>query len=112
MMHDYHVIISVVLNLDSFFSYACNRVTTCGSTISNNCTHITNPSYPSSTSSGTCAYNVSPLSSDICQIRLDFTAFDLTETTVGVCTDKFDITSGSSRDYYSLCGTLTGQHSE
>jgi len=52
------------------------------------------------------------MSSDICQLRLDFQNFDLTETAPidGTCVDNFDITSGSSRDYFKLCGTLSGQH--
>ena len=35
-----------------------------------------------------------------------------TSPTAGTCVDSFDITSGSSRDYYTLCGTLSDQHSE
>merc|ERR1711953_417411 len=69
----------------------------CGSTVSNNCTYIQNPGYPSAyTTSGSCQYSVTPMNSDICQLRLDL--------------DAFDFTTGSSRDYYALCGTLTGQH--
>ena len=88
------------------------RVSSCGSSVTNNCTYIQNPSYPSSESSGSCSYNVRPLSADICQLRLDFDNFDLTETStnVGTCVDSFDVTSGSSRDYFKLCGTLSGQH--
>ena len=99
----------------SGFGVCCTfLVSTCGSTLDQNCTYIQNPSYPSSYStSGTCEYAVTPLNSEICQIRLDMDAFDLTETsTTGVCVDSFDVTVGSSRDYYTLCGTLTGQHSK
>ena len=88
-------------------------VKTCGASISNNCTYIQNPNYPSSESTGTsCSFSISPLSADICQLRLDFDNFDITETSpaTGTCVDTFDVTSGSSRDYYALCGTLTGQH--
>ena len=90
------------------------RVSTCSSTISNNCTYIQNPSYPSSyTTSGNCVYNISPLSSDICQIRLDFDFFDTTDAAAGACTtDYLGFTAGSSRIYPVLCGTLTGQHSK
>ena len=46
------------------------RVSTCGTTITNNCTYIQNPSYPSSyTTAGSCEYEVTPISSDICQLR-------------------------------------------
>ena len=57
-------------------------------------------------------YSITPKSDDICQLRLDFDNFDITEASpvTGSCTDTFDVTSGSSRDYYALCGTLSGQH--
>ena len=90
------------------------RITTCGATVPNNCSYIQNPNYPSSESSGDCSFNISPLNADVCQLRLDFDNFDITETApiTGACTDTFDVTSGSSRDYFALCGTLTGQHSK
>jgi len=55
---------------------------------------------------------VKPLSSDICQLRLDFDNFDLTETVAtNQCNvDTFGVTVGSGRVYHNLCGTLTGQH--
>ncbi len=54
---------------------------------------------------------MTPLSSDICQLRLDFDQFDIAaSTSTGACTDSFDVTVGSSRDYPTLCGTLTGDH--
>ena len=34
------------------------------------------------------------------------------DATAGTCTDTFAVTSGSSRIYPNLCGTLTGQHSK
>lgn len=100
-------------NCASGFGVCCTYlVSTCSSSISNNCTYIQNPSYPSSyTTTGDCAYNVKPISSDICQLRLDLDNFDLTETaSTGTCVDSFAVTTGSSRTYYTLCGTLTGQH--
>ena len=37
--------------------------------------------------------------------------FDLGETaTTGVCTDSFDVTVSSGRDYQTLCGTNTGNY--
>ena len=94
--------------------YFFDRVNTCGATVANNCSYIQNPNYPSSESSGECSFNITPLNADVCQIRLDFDNFDITETTpiVGTCVDSFDVTSGSSRDYYTLCGTLSGEHSK
>merc|ERR550532_2642791 len=100
-------------NCASGFGVCCTYlVSACSSSISNNCTYVQNPSYPSSyTTAGDCAYNVKPISSDICQLRLDFDNFDITETlATGACVDSFSVTTGSSRTYYTLCGTLTGQH--
>merc|ERR1712029_1191836 len=83
-------------NCASGFGVCCYfLVNTCGATVSNNCSYIQNPNYPSSESSD-CSFSITPLNADICQIRLDF--------------DNFDITGGSSRDYYTLCGTLSGEH--
>jgi len=99
-------------NCASGFGVCCYfLVNTCGATVSNNCSYIQNPNYPSSESSD-CSFSITPLNADICQIRLDFDNFDITETTpiVGTCVDSFDVTSGSSRDYYTLCGTLSGEH--
>ena len=97
----------------NFLHFFFDRVNTCGATVSNNCSYIQNPNYPSSESSD-CSFSITPLNADICQIRLDFDNFDITETTpiVGTCVDSFDVTSGSSRTYYTLCGTLSGQHSK
>ena len=52
----------------------------------------------------------SALFSDICQLRLDFDNFDITETTAGVCTDSLGFTTQSSQNPQDLCGTLTGMH--
>ena len=50
---------------------------------------------------------------DICQFRLDFNSFDITDVaTTGVCTDKFSMTGPSGRNPSTLCGTLTGLHSK
>ena len=50
--------------------------------------------------------------SDICQMRLDFDNFDITETTAGICTDSFTVAGQSGQNPLDLCGTLTGQHSK
>ena len=100
-------------NCAAGFGVCCTFLAnTCGSTVYNNGTYVQNPSYPSSyTTTGSCEYSVLPMNSHICQLRLDFDHFDLTDNVVGgVCTDSFDVTVGSSRDYYSLCGTNSGYH--
>lgn len=77
-----------------------------------NTSYITNPGYTSAyTTAGSCIFSVTPLSTDICQLRLDFVAFDLAEdTSTGACTDSFAVSVGSGRTYHVLCGTATGQH--
>ena len=70
---------------------------TCGATVSTNNTYIRNPGYPSSytpTSTGTCTTKISKVSSDICQLRLDFQTVELGQTaSSGVCTDTFQVTT-------------------
>ena len=69
--------------------------TTCGATISTNTTYIRNTGYPSSftpTSASTCTFNIIKVSSDICQLRLDFQTFSgfaLATTPVSTCADTF-----------------------
>jgi len=111
-------------NCAASFGVCCYiKVSTCGATVSRNCTYIESPSYPSDyTTTGDCSYTVNRCQDDICQIRLDFTAVSLqqpkvsTGTTNGDCSDTIlDITGGlSANSIFSnppnLCGTLTGQH--
>ena len=58
-------------NCASGFGVCCTfLVSDCGSTVSNNCTYIQNPSYPASyTTAGACEYSVTPQSNEICQLR-------------------------------------------
>merc|ERR1712038_570871 len=99
-------------NCAAGFGVCCTfTVSTCGTSVTQNCSYIQNPSYPTSyTTSGSCSYSVTPLSTDICQMRLDFVNFDITETTAGVCTDSFTATGPSGQNPMDLCGTLTKQH--
>jgi len=99
-------------NCAAGFGVCCTfTVSSCGSSVSHNCTYVQNPSYPTTyTTTGTCAFSVKPVSSDICQLRLDFTNFDIVETTVGVCTDSLTIAGPTGRNPMDLCGTLTGMH--
>jgi len=112
-------------NCAASFGVCCYiKVSTCGGTVTRNCTYIESPGYPSDYStSGDCSYTVNRCQDDICQIRLDFTTVKLqqpkatgTATTDGDCSDTIlDITGGlSANSIFSnppdLCGTLTGQH--
>merc|ERR1719499_2839721 len=88
--------------------------TTCGSTISSNTTYIRNPGYPSSytaSSAGTCTFKFEKVSSDICQLRLDFQTFSgIAVGTGGACTDTFAVAGQTSKNPPSICGTNTGYH--
>jgi len=100
-------------NCAAGFGVCCMfTLSTCGGTVSQNCTYITNPSYPTAYSTaGGCAWSVTPLSTEICNIRLDFDNFvtGVTSTT-GACTDSFVATGPTGRNPQNLCGTLTGMH--
>merc|ERR1711971_829098 len=99
-------------NCAAGFGACCTfTLSTCGSTVSQNITYIQNPSYPTGyTTTGSCVYSVTPLSSEICQLRLDFDNFDIVETTTGTCTDSLTIAGPTGRNPMDLCGTLTGLH--
>jgi len=99
-------------NCASGFGVCCTwTLSSCSTTITQNRTYISNPSYPTTYStSGSCAYTVTPISTDICQLRLDFDNFDITETTAGVCTDSFAAAGPTSNNPNTVCGTLTTQH--
>jgi len=100
-------------NCASGFGVCCvYKFSSCSSSVTKNCTYIQNPSYSSSyTTSGSCAFSVTPPSTNICQLRLDFTKFLTTIGTTGTCTDSFVAKGPSnSNGLQNLCGTLTGQH--
>lgn len=92
--------------------------TTCGGTVTRNCSYVENPEFPSSrTAVGNCAFMVNRCSSDICQIRLDFqspTSLAQPTAATGVCTESLVVAPGatttSTGAIPTLCGTLTGQH--
>lgn len=90
-----------------------------GAAVTYNNTYMRNPSYPSayptSTSTTTCAYKVTKLSDNICQVRLDFQTLELGQTaSSGACTDSIQATlsaeSSVTTSYPAVCGTSTGHH--
>jgi len=117
------------------FGVCCTfSVSSSGSSISENCTYIVNPSYPSNyATAGTLSYTIRKCSNDICRIRLDYETFILdapttpiaaNQATSGQCaTDRMTITTtdrtqvpttgttGTEGQYPYLCGTNTGYHS-
>jgi len=87
-------------------------------TISENCTYIQNPSFPSVYSdTGAITYTINKCSSDVCQVRLDFVSFSTeapaatTEVNGGACVDSFTATSTSGYITPNICGLNTNQHS-
>ena len=85
--------------LDRFGVCCVFTISASGSTTSENCSYIQNPSFPaiySETSSLT--YTVNKCSSDVCSIRLDFESFttagpsSTSETNGGECTDSLVVT--------------------
>jgi len=111
-------------NCASAFGVCCVvTVSSCSGVVTQNCSYIQNPSYPSSYSTtGDCSYTVTRCQDDICQLRLDFFSANLqqpdtgADTSMGDCSNTIlDITGGSSSGSITnnppnLCGTLTGQH--
>jgi len=90
-----------------------------GAAVTYNNTYIRNPSYPStyptSTSTTSCAYKVTKLSANICQVRLDFQTLELGQTaSTGACTDSIQATlsaeSSVTTSHPAVCGTSTGHH--
>jgi len=100
-------------NCAAGFGVCCTfSLSSCGSTVNQNCTYIQNPSFPNTYStSGACSYTINYIQSDICQLRLDFNMFDITDVaTTGVCTDSFTVTGPTGRNPSVICGVNTGQH--
>merc|ERR1739844_440158 len=87
---------------------------TCGDTVSTNTSYIRNPGYPSTytpSSTGTCAFTISKISSDICQLRLDFeTMSGFVTASKGTCTDYLTAKGKTGKTIPSLCGTNTDYH--
>jgi len=96
------------------------NVNTCGGSVSQNCSYISNVGYPSGrTATGACSYTVTRCSSEICQVRLDFINMNIAQPTAaatGLCVDTLVITPGAlpatNRNILppTLCGNQAGQH--
>nr|XP_019546318.2 uncharacterized protein LOC109416717 [Aedes albopictus] len=90
----------------------CVFISTCGGSGSNNVTYFQNSGYPNPyNGGGTCTYTVIPPDSTVCQLRVDFSAFTLSQPNGdGLCTvDNIQISGGSSR-VPIICGDNNGQH--
>merc|ERR1711936_464429 len=102
-------------NCAAGFGVCCIIYTsTCSATVSTNTTYIRNPGYPSTytpSSTGTCVFTVSKVSSEVCQLRLDFETMSGYVTLAnGACTDSFTALGQTGKTIPSICGTNTGYH--
>jgi len=107
-------------NCAAGFGVCCTFYTsTCGSSISQNCSYVVNPGYPTVYSTAAaCAITVKKCSDDVCQLRLDFEAMVLSVSanTRGGCgdqitdADSFAATGQTSINPPVICGINTGQH--
>jgi len=106
-------------NCAASFGVCCVlKVSTCGSSVTQNCSYIENVGYPTAiTTAGTCAYTVKRCSSEICQVRLDFKNFVLAQPsakTTGLCVDTFTVVAGAGTGTRitppTICGTNTDEH--
>jgi len=118
-------------NCAAGFGVCCiflNTASASTATISENRTYLRNseyPTYASATAATTLAYTLNKMSSDICQIRLDFvdvvlagpsnTAENIAVTTLTNC-DRDTLTVATSEltvanmNIGTFCGALTGEH--
>ena len=102
------------------FGVCCLFTVSAGaSQITQNCTYIQNPSFPSVYSDTTSLrYTINKCSSEVCQVRLDFETFNIagpaatTEATGGLCVDSFVVTGTSGLSTPVICGLNTGEHSK
>merc|ERR1711884_932439 len=108
----------------SSFGVCCVFEKSCGDgTVAENCTYFTSAAR---TAGASCSLTICKSSSDVCQIRLDFETFTLTEaytetansvatypaaTSIGVCdTDFFTVSAPGGKAPPIICGENTGYH--
>jgi len=107
-------------NCASGFGVCCFRKfdeTNCGSTINRNISYIENAAFPGAirTPNLNCLFNIAA-TSNLCQIRLDFTTVDIGQPSVavgsrGLCNgDSITVTSPAGYFITPLCGILSGTH--
>merc|ERR1719278_1947603 len=100
-------------NCASGFGVCCIiEIAACGGTVSRNSTYVSNKGYPSTITSTaqTCTYTVNYCSTNICQLRLDFTNLVLETTNGAVTTDHLTVNGPTDVDPPAIAGTNTGYH--
>ena len=102
------------------FGVCCVFMTsTCSTTVSQNCSYIKNPGYPSAyTSTSSCQFTIDKCDSSVCDLRLDFERFTTNgpaptdETSGGLCQDILTTTVNTGQVIPEICGENSGQHSK
>jgi len=105
-------------NCASGFGVCCLfTVQSASSDITQNCTYIQNPSFPSAyTETTALTYTVKKCADDVCAVRLDFETFTTLgpaatgEANGGLCVDSLEIKGSSGLSSPIICGMNTGQH--
>ncbi|KAK8723203.1 hypothetical protein OTU49_011905, partial [Cherax quadricarinatus] len=91
----------------SGLAVCCLATRTCNTATRQNNTYFVNPSSPELT----CPLTINLMSNNICQLRLDFIEFILSQpSSDSVCDTELLIVSGGSSNLPAICGTMTGQH--
>jgi len=90
-----------------------------GAQITQNCSYIQSPNFPSTFTSATASsltYTIHKCSNDVCALRLDFPTFSTVRSTSATpvesdtCADVFTITSTSQGTSPEICGENSEQH--
>jgi len=103
-------------NCAAGFGVCCLFTTQTAGTISENCTYIQNPGFPSAYTTGsTIQWTVAKCATDVCSLRFDFESFTTagpTKTDDSVaCVDSFQVTaSPSGQTSNVICGENSGTH--
>nr|XP_040574106.1 uncharacterized protein LOC121123088 [Lepeophtheirus salmonis] len=92
-------------------------ITSCGGTVTQNCSYIKNPNFPSPyTDTTACRYTVNKCAVNVCDLRLDFEMFSTSgpsatsEAAGGACVDMLTVTVPTGQMVPVICGTNNGQH--
>ncbi|KAK7065389.1 hypothetical protein SK128_015790 [Halocaridina rubra] len=96
------------------FGTCCIVQKSCGTSTTYDNTYFVNPGFPSAdTGTGRCTLTVNRASSNICQVRLDFIDFELSQPDVnGECLTDFLTVTGGTSTVPMICGSNAGQHSK
>ena len=94
-----------MISLIGFGVCSVFQTSTCGSSVSQNCSYIKNPNHPSAyTSTSNCQFTIYKCDSSVCDFRLDFDQY-LTnapsatdETTGGICQVCIYLSNTSNSD--------------